>query len=1045
MHKEIENLISVAQKQSARDNKLDRAYIFEQISQPENFSVVYFQPFYEAGLFEFKKYPPVEECADEDRNSHPWPQARYIKELVKNLTKDTASVHNVGSKKHDTDRHNIDPKTVLEIVRTMSKSNNSFLQREAFFEMLLHFSHDLLTLEDVDNFFDFCSDCDLFYIISQHYVPLILESMVKNLNSTQNSFNISLEFFKRLFSLYKRKERGIRFKFLPAEADRYAVHFLGKDKVIEAIYNKNSRLAVEIIQTVSSSLEQCLQRDKSLDSQSYIWRPSIQESSQQHMLNRHDVPYICVEILYQMSSQLLSLELDGTNKAADEKLKTPTPPPAQTQSPIISSEVELEKEAVKLANKIAPTVHAVVSQWANSQFYVFKRLYLSLATRRPEAIQPEHSTELFISEFSKIVNLPYSYEIYKYLENRFFDLSKGQQDRALDKIENLQLQIERDASDSIKHQYNAEEKLRWLSAILKCSKKTKKQNSRAQKLYTQYKKTAQEPEHPEYDFYISPPRMSTHLPTPMGVDDMTKRSPQDVHQFLKNFEPKNTFEEGTKETASRAFKQYIYEESRRLKTDDIDMFFKLDDVYVSALLDGWNAAWRDGKLVSYTNIFQACSKKLNDADFCKRLKDPQSKSRWVISSYCQFIKAGTSGRAKNFDVSVYPLAFEGLKHSFNAIDLDTPKDIWGPKDNFSDPFTYAINNSRGKIIESIICLCSFKKENEIKNKEEPTAWRDMKQLLGPCVGQKNEVALHAMLGHYCRQFLYIGDDWFYNNLGTILPSKDMGLRHAFMNGFSYLSAYDTRFYKELKKRDMLKQCLEPSSKYKYGRFDEFTEALIGLFLQAYIYDDDKDLILHIVKGSKDKTQWNKMFFCMQKALESAKNKPVDDKAKKRYQQWRKKIRTLLLEIFDTYDKNNNHADKKCKYRLFERAMWLAIFFEIDDKIVTKIADHSVSKGGEGRAYGDFLFWSQYCHKYKDFKHIKKAGQLLLYVLERVQKNDLDASSNYVVELCEALYREREHDPSCRTVLENICKVYSQLPSSGPIKSICARLNDKGEA
>ena len=135
------------------------------------------------------------------------------------------------------------------------------------------------------------------------------------------------------------------------------------------------------------------------------------------------------------------------------------------------------------------------------------------------------------------------------------------------------------------------------------------------------------------------------------------------------------------------------------------------------------------------------------------------------------------------------------------------------------------------------------------------------------------------MGHYYRNLLYLNKEWFFSQLDILAPihsptKKSLGI--AFMDGFSYVSTYNSEMYRLLYKKNILLSYMRyESNQDKNTTSDEIQSRIVDLALVAYLLGDEtlnSGIIKEIIDG-KTTIEWRSLIHSMFRFKELDKKRP----------------------------------------------------------------------------------------------------------------------------------------------------------------------------
>lgn len=646
-----------------------------------------------------------------------------------------------------------------------------------------------------------------------------------------------------------------------------------------------------------------------------------------------------------------------------------------------------------------------LDNWRQSKFKTFNRLYLFIASQSSNRIVIEAAAQ-------KILELDFAYEckheIYHFLANHFETLSATTQDKILDFIE----KITSDFADSeeLKTKQTAWQKLRWLEAIAN-SGNARVRRLRAGALAITDNKV---PEHPDFASYMGPTFVG--YTSPRDERWFSESSFEDIINLLLTFKDTSEFASPSIEGLARVLESWVVSDPMKASAL-IKEFGKMSQQYVSAILDGYTKGWSEKKYVPVSDLLESIRKLIADTDFEHKVGDADTKINWIVGSICRFIDAGTRS-----DEHAFPPESNGDCYFILKKCLDsTPADKL--YDSSSDAYTRAINEPRGRVIEALIVLTLRRARLAGNDSAAFThAWNSLRDLIDPILQKqdKNEASLHAHIGAYYRQFLFLSKDWLTKNLDLAAPpsSESKVLWRAFMDGFGYVTAYSPDIYSLLKCKGHLLNYLrvDIDSDDRSSRHDRLQTRIIELALVAYVVGDEtlEDGIIATILKDRNSEEWRQMIWSVPSI--------IGEEPKPEHLSKAKVLISKLIEIRDSKTLGEDFTE-----HIRGLGRFLSLLKDPTDPLVSKIVKAVAVDKESPWELGDLI---EYLHQFKD-SHSKEVGILFKALLSE-SKTAPAWPAEKVREISESLLK---YD---KDIMIDVCRVYSdRSPTCEPIRDICS--------
>ena len=649
-------------------------------------------------------------------------------------------------------------------------------------------------------------------------------------------------------------------------------------------------------------------------------------------------------------------------------------------------------------------VPALVSKWSSSELETFNRIYFALVDKFPGLLDINEAACTLIGYD---LQSRCRHELFHFLEHHFGGFNPKFQDLILDKINSIEVNY--DSDNRVLH--TAWEKLRWVQALKHID------NARIHELYTKLLviTDGNEADHPDFSSYMSSGWYGTT--SPWKIEDFARASPQEILDMLFGFEKSDEFRGPTVEGLSNILEEFIAAEPVKSKFL-LKHFEKLKHLHVNSILDGYTKCWDNKKFVPVLDVLNASMSLISSEIFKVNVKNTESKSVWAASAICRFIEAGTRNDENAFPPEFNPVCFDIVKELIGLVGPD-PQYLGS-----SDFYTRAINEPRGKIFETLIVL-SLRRARLLKKgtPEFNKVFDQFIEVIGPVleIANSDEVSLYAQIGSHYRQLLYLNDSWLFSNIDLVVPSKDKKpeLWLAFMEGFSYVTAYVKDIYALLNKKQHLLNFLRLSSDQsdKNSRRDNLQERVVELALVSYVLGDeslDNGLLAEIIK-SQYPVEWYKMIWSIVNVIGEKPDPSHLDKAK-----------ILFSHLYAMRESNPDEFKEHFKGSV----RLLKVLNDPSDPLVNSVLSASIStRDGEW----DYSECIEYLHEYKD-SYPKVVASLFLKLVKEAKVAPAWPEKE-IREICSALIAHSE-----REAMVQVCQIYSaKTVSGGPIRQICETL------
>lgn len=720
-------------------------------------------------------------------------------------------------------------------------------------------------------------------------------------------------------------------------------------------------------------------------------------------------PFLLLDMLDVLTSELSNLlngsELDDTTQhwrpAVESHHQNKFHDSAQSLLVGLIGEIGL---ALRSKNIPIP----MLISWKDSHHFTFKRIYFTLMIDESQQTNREQAAR-------KIIEIGLSskcrHEIFLFLSRQFEYLETDTKNDIL----NLISAIATDYRDTqyLNNRYNAWEKLRWLEAL---------SNSKQQRVIDMRKELlvmteGKVPEHPDFSSYMSATWIG---PTsPLHINELAKCNPEEIFERLQTFEHSNELASPSISGFARVLEDFIGTDPIKISSL-VTKIDQLDFHYISAILNGYSKAWGEKKYVPLQDLVLKLLGLVFSNSFELAMGDPESKAHWVVNSLCNFIESGTKS-----DTNAFPKKFNGKLHSIlrQCLKISPPDRRFA---SHSDAYSRAINETRGRIFGAMIIL-SLRRARTVKRDSVSfkKSWDDLRNTIEPILKLQNndEISLHALLGAYYPQFLFLDKHWFVSNIDTIVPFPSSNLTSwlGFMQGFSYVTNYDKDVYDLLKIKGHLLAYLrfEGTSPDNNGRSDRLQNRIIELGLVALILGHEtlNEGIISSVIEQKNEDEWNRMLWSINSIIGE---KPDPDHLAK--------AKGLIDKLIALKEGGALGEGWQSFFKGLSR--FLEHLGNPSEPLVSKIFKIVAADRQSPWELGDLI---EYLHQFRD-SHTRSVGVLFTELL-----NSSDTAPSWppdkVRDICQSLASQPETE-----ILIKICRIYSERSvTCEPIMDICSNL------
>jgi len=493
----------------------------------------------------------------------------------------------------------------------------------------------------------------------------------------------------------------------------------------------------EIISVVTRNLEKAIRieyENCEKDDHSYIWRPAIEEHSQNMKL--HDMKEILTIFLRDI--------LNGTAKEESD-------------------------------------IENILERFLNHKIPIFKRLALHTLTEYKQKFDKLISSKMFPNEETviKLMNDDnLRHELYRFIDLHFNDLTETQKKLIFAAILKGPILPNLEFSTEEKQNYRNKWKLEWLEVL------KDKEFEPARKLYSELSgKIKFKPEHPDF---ISYSESFVGSVSPLSVEEILSKTTKEVVVYLKTFKEKSNW---IKEPSKRALAQtlgYAIRKNPKKFEEKLEQFLDVPFDYTSEILLTFERLWQEKKGINWYRILEFCKNLVSSDRFWQN--EERGRAR-VTSAISDLIEAGTRNDENAFESNLSSIARDVL--------IVIAKKETVSHDYTSDPSSSVLNSPKGKVFLALISYALRKARLDYKgNKEYPEKWeKEVKDIFtDELTNPKRTYEIHTVCGQFFPQLRYLDRKWVGEHLKDIFPKEDEKFWLAAFGGYLAISFLSKEVY-----------------------------------------------------------------------------------------------------------------------------------------------------------------------------------------------------------------------------------------------------------
>ena len=435
-------------------------------------------------------------------------------------------------------------------------------------------------------------------------------------------------------------------------------------------------------------------------------------------------------------------------------------------------------------------------------------------------------------------------------------------------------------------------------------------------------------------------------------------------------------------------------------TDNLLPFQDVQNLYQSALLQGFLTAWRDKKELDWAALLEFIHQILLSKQFwTEQYNDGFNYRNWVFSTTADLITEGTKDDTHAFDTQLLPRVEEVL-----LILVDKARQSVSTLDNLP---TDVLNSDRGRVFSAMVDYAlrfARTDASEYTNCRWPYAIRaDFTKRLDRSVESSFEFSY--TLGFYLPYLSYLDEEWVRLNINRIFPQRNEDHWQAAFSGYLLHPGVREEFHSLLKAHGNYQKALNT-----HFADAEVLNKLVNHICTGWIEDsetlDDKtSLIYQLIHSGNPNLLAGMVYFFSRRADN------LSDKVKI-------KVRPAWHALFEVLSQHS----EKIEYQrvLSPLSQWIGLIDEIDDEVLAWI---KVSINYLDKVPGYAFTLSKVIEVLR--KHVlitpEKVGEIYLKIPENELSCLGQTQKNEVEETVRTLYKNE-----CNATADVICERFAKV-------------------
>ncbi len=568
-------------------------------------------------------------------------------------------------------------------------------------------------------------------------------------------------------------------------------------------------------------------------------------------------------------------------------------------------------------------------------------------------------------------NYELTHEIHKLLSDNSNKFNKNEINKVISWIETKKYYI----PDDVKGNQNKENEIiayrkkEWYLALKDLPNKNIKEK------YDAYEKiNPSKVKHPGFQTWSE---TSWGHKTPKNFPIILTKDNKKIAKYLKEFkgskDPTQENEEGLADELSRA----VLNNPTKF-SEELFPFLSVNEIYQHSIIRGFRDAWRKEKEFGLGGFFNFSKKLLELENFWKKeYKENGFNYRdWIISEVASLIEDGAKKEKHSFD--------DSLNDSAKTILFNLAKKTTTPLFKSTDIISDVLNSVKGSIYSALMVLSL--KIARIK-KDDTNKWdKDIQNLFMEQLKNPSEELL-VVLGENLLLINYMDNEWFKNNLNTILIKETEELWNLAMTGYlDYTTQLDKTVYSLLVERGDYEKAIYTNLKNKSAN-----ERVVQHICVAYINDMENlsEGLLCTLLDNKNPNQISEII----RFFWTLRREKLDKKKKS-------KIKPLWGKLFEIcVEKKEN---KEFSELIFKLSEWLSLVDDIDEGLFT-ILKESVKHVKQPY---DTWFFIEYL-----MKHVKNTPEYVGTIFLELLNNGIlpDYKQEHIFNIISVLFEKKQDE------------------------------------
>ena len=381
-----------------------------------------------------------------------------------------------------------------------------------------------------------------------------------------------------------------------------------------------------------------------------------------------------------------------------------------------------------------------------------------------------------------------THEVYELFKNNVRKFSEDQITKILSWIEDRSYDYiyEKDIDEEIKGKQIAYRKKEWLSSLIDSNDK------RIKKEYDIQNNINDTPlSHPGYLSWHGETKWENMSDkSPFSVEEILQMDNSQLIEEIKSYDPPQTFDGPTKENFAWEIRASVEKEPTKFDSS-LDLFEKIDCIYIDAILSGFESAAGNKKKLKWKQIFDYIFNVISIKEF----SECEEKNR-IIRSISDLIKHGSNSESYGFGKERLDISEDILFILYdytNKIEHESTEEL----------YINVLQDPQYQIFEALIYI-SLKDYRIYKKKGR---YR-INSLINKNLKDPNYPTMFFAMGQYIILLNYMDKEWVKKNFNVIYNKGNLINWYASMSGFLLRNQTDKDIYIYMKENGDIEKALE---------------------------------------------------------------------------------------------------------------------------------------------------------------------------------------------------------------------------------------------